>query len=171
METAPRPKKFIEADFKPEGYVSDGSMEYFEQLSAALEKLGYDPKNLIYSGFDGTPLKHGWPPSKHPTIFGMNHTGWLRAARGTDNNPAEYALNWPIPCIGLYDRSQLAEAYTYDLPEDLEEDSRLDLANIKRGRNLDEIDTDEALEEAFIHKDYPNKTPDDALLGVIYLHD
>jgi hypothetical protein len=171
MERTASAPAFPEGHFQPEGYLSDGSEEYLDQFLTAVEQMGLNPKELIFSGFDGTPLKHGWPPSKHPTIFGMNEMGWRQAVRGTEANPAEYASGWPAPCVGLYDKNLLAEAYTYDFPEEVEEDVRLDLSNVKMGRNLAEIDTEEALEEAFIHKDYPAKSPADALLGVIFLHE
>jgi hypothetical protein len=162
-----------EGHFHPEGYLSDGSEEYLDQFLAVVEQMGLNPKELIFSGFDGTPLKHGWPPSKLPTIFGMNQAGWREASHShsVELSPAEYAMGQDAPCIGLYDKNLLAEAYTYDFPEEVEDDIRLDLNNVKKGRDLAEIDNEEALEEAFIHKDYPIRTPDDALLGVIFLHE
>jgi hypothetical protein len=171
MERIAKAPIIPEGHFQAEGYLSDGSEEYLDQFLTSVEEMGLNPKELIFSGFDGTPLKHGWPPSKHLTIFGMNEAGWRQATKGLDANPAEYASGWPTPCIGLYDKKLLAEAYTYDFPEEVKDDERLDLNNVKKGRDLSGVNNEEALEEAFIHKDYPVRTPDDALLGVIFLHE
>lgn len=163
-------EKTPELRFKPEGYISTGNPEFLDELLSMLRGRGFDPDNLVFSGFDGTNLARGEVMPRHPTIFGMNEAGWRKAIKKLDSNPAEYAEGWDMPCIGLYDRSQLAEVYSADVLNDYEDtEGRIELGNISISEYLSDLRSDVPIQEALVHKDFPEGSPTDALIGLVYL--
>lgn len=162
--------KIPELHFKPEGYASTGDAEFLDELLGMLRAKGFDPNSLVFSGFDGTSVARGETIPRHLSIFGMNENGWRKAIKELESNPAEYAEGWDTPCIGLYDKSQLAEVYSADFLTDYEDtESRIELGNISIGEYLSELGPEAPIEEALVHKDYPEGSPVDALVGLVYL--
>lgn len=162
--------KLPELHFRPEGYTGSGDEEFLNQLLSFLSARGLEPDQLLFSGFDGTKLKKGEPMPRYNAVFAMNEAGWREALRLRDLNPASYAEDWDTPCIALYDKGSLAEAYSYDFDNaDSEEDTRLEFKNIVVGEALSDVPADKGLEEAFVHKDYPDGSPTDALVGLVFI--
>lgn len=161
-------QKIPKLHFKPEGYISSNSEEFLDAMLELLRAEGFDPDNLIYSGFDGTKAARGEEIPKYEYIFAMNEAGWREAIKKDDSNPAEYADGWQTPCIGLYDRSQLAHVYSADI--DLEDiNDRVELKHIRISNNLADLPLAKPIEEAVVHKNYPDSSPTDALVGLVYL--
>lgn len=160
-------QKFKELHFKPEGYLSSGDEDYLDELISAIKASGIDSETLVYSGFDGTDISKGGSVPRHPYIFAMNEAGWRNAIKYRETNPAQYAEGWETPCIGLYDKHQLAQAYSYGIKlEDVNE--RIELSKIDMGAKLDELPHG-PVEEAVVHKNYPHASPTDALVAIVYL--
>lgn len=153
--------------FQPEGYLSSGSEEYFDELMVMLKEAGFDTARLVYSGFDGTDIARGAPLPRHPYIFAMDETGWRKAVKYHESNPAQYAEGWETPCLGLYDRDQLAQAYAYGIKLENVND-RIELSDIEIGAKLQQEPLG-PVDEAVVHKDYPDASPSDALVGLVYL--
>jgi hypothetical protein len=162
--------KIPEMHFKPEGYVSSGSDEFLEAFLDELKTNGYETKDLVFSGFDGTDVASGEEVPRHPYIFAMDVAGWRTANRRVVENPATYAEGWKIPCIGLYDKNQLAEVYYGVTEQDLEDlNSRIELSDISLGRRLNELPPGTVVEEAVAHVNFPDASPTDALVGLVFL--
>lgn len=160
-------QKITELHFKPEGYASSGNEDFLDELIGLLETNGFDRENLVYSGFDGTDLAKGKTLPRHPYIFAMNETGWRNAIKYHETNPAQYAEGWETPCIGLYEKNQLAQAYAYGIKlENLND--RIELSRIEVGTKFEGMPIG-PIEEAVVHKDYPEASPTDALVGLVYL--
>lgn len=154
--------------FAPEGYVSGSDPEFLDGFIQALKSAGFDPQQLVFSGFDGTQLAQGEPMPRHEAIFVMNESGWRQALKYKETNPAQYAEGWETPCIGLYDKNQLVHVYSHGF-KDTPPDDRAMLTDIKFGAPLDQIRPGEPVEEAIVHKAYPDASPTDALVGVVFL--
>ncbi len=169
-QEALKQREIKEIHFKPEGYIADSGVEFLDQFIARLRAEHLNPDDLIFSGFDGLSISKGEALPRHPSIFGMNEAAWREAARLDDMNPAVYTRGSDKPCIGLYDRSQLAWAYSYGI-KDGSIDDRMVLNNIVLGENLVELSPDVPVEEAIVHIDYPHRFPDEALVGLVFLED
>lgn len=157
-----------ELHFKPEGYKSSGDAEYLEGLLDKLKNEGFEPQTLVFSGFDGTQVAGGEQLPRYPYIFGMNEAAWRQAIKYREANPAEYAQGWQTPCIALYDKQQLAQVYSSVMHLSEIED-RIELSGIDVGEPLSELDPGVPVQEALVHKDYPDGSPSDALVGLVYL--
>lgn len=163
--------------FTPEGYVSDTGEEFYEQFAEVVRSRGFDPLQLVFSGTDAALAldEHGRPKPSPQAVFGMNQAGWLYAAKHHDMTPASYADKdeGEQPCILLYDRSQLAEAKTYDVYMEDSEDpaSRVRATNVVPGAKLEDLPLEKIVNEVVIHKDFPDALPSEALLGLVYLED
>lgn len=163
--------------FTPEGYVSDTGEEFYEQFAEVVRSRGFDPLQLVFSGTDAALAldEHGRPKPSPQAVFGMNQAGWLDAAKHHDMTPASYADKdeGEQPCILLYDRSQLAEAKTYDVYMEDSEDpaSRVRATNVVPGAKLEDLPLEKIVNEVVIHKDFPDVLPSEALLGLVYLED
>ena len=163
-------QKIPELHFKPEGFISSGSDEFLDQFLETLRARGLDSETLVFSGFDGSRVSQGEPIPNHPFIYAMDEPGWRASIKGLIENPATYAEGWEVPCIGVYDKSQLALVYSSDMTQDLDDlNGRIQLSNIQVGYKLDELPAGVKVEEAVVHKDYPNGSPSDALLGLVFL--
>ena len=169
-----KPNKPAEIHFKPEGYTPPDSIEFFEQLVGKLREAGFNPDEIIYSGADASYLFEKDGSVKRPNaIFAMNETGWVRAAKSHETTPAGYADSGDEPRIALYDRSQLAHAYSYHVDQD-ESDyyAPIPITDIVPGDALAGRPSSEVINEVVIHKDYPQNpdaSPTDALLGIVFL--
>lgn len=98
--------------FKPEGWIEPSDPEFLDQFTAFLVSEGFNPQGLIFSGLDGTPVINGESLPRKKGIYAMNVAGWRSTfTQPGKHNPAMYADAYGIKCIGLYDRTQLAEAY------------------------------------------------------------
>jgi hypothetical protein len=166
-------KKLTEIHFKPEGYVSTDGIEFLEQLVEKLrQETNLNPDDLIYSGTGAEHLYNADGSVKRPNaIFAMNETGWVRAAKDHETTPAGYADSGDDPRIALYDRSQLAHAYSYRVDQD-ETDyyAPVHITDIVPGDALAGRPSSEVVNEVVIHKDYPQNpdaSPADALLGIV----
>ena len=156
--------------FKPEGYVSSGDIECLKIFLEKIGAWGFEPDDLVFSGFDGASILRGEPIPQHPSIYAMNEAGWRMAIKGLEANPAEYAEGWETPCIGLYDKSQLAEVYSADFLNDFDDmDSRVELGNVSISQYLADLGPEVPVEEALVHKNYPEGSPIDALVGLVYI--
>lgn len=167
-----KPSKVPEIHFKPEGYVSTDDIEFLEQLVEKLRENGLNPDDLIYSGMDASHLYEADGTVKRPSaIFAMNETGWVRAAKSHGSTPAGYAAGGNNPRIALYNRNQLAHAYSYKLHQDEKDyNAPITITDIVPGDALAGRPQSEVVEEVVIHKDYPQNqdaSPTDALLGVV----
>jgi hypothetical protein len=188
--------------------------EFLSGFIGFLKSKGYDPDQLVFSGFDGTAVKKGQPLERKPGIFAMNLAGWettFTGSEGAVNNPAQYAEDYEglgAPAIGLFDKNQLAEAYSHesmDVPPNLvgthssndlsfqgapikfdqaepgyesegnaesyEElmDERIEFKNVEMGEHLAAMPPDRPVTEGVVHINYPDGSPIDALLGVVFL--
>ena len=102
--------KVPELHLKFDTWVEPSDPEFLDALVELIANNGFNPDELVFSGFDGTPLLEGKPLKRNAGIYAMNLTGWRRTLNQPGkNNPAMYAGE--VPCIGLYDASQLAEVY------------------------------------------------------------
>ena len=163
-------KKITKLHFRPEGYPSSGDVEFLTSFLEKIRASGFEPDNLIFSGFDGTPVTRGKTIPRHLSIFGMNEAGWRNAIKGLDDTPADYAEGWDTPCIGLYDKFQLAEVYHSEILNDYKDtESRIELGNVVIGEYLSDLGPDVPIEEALVHKDFPEGSPTDALVGLVYI--
>lgn len=161
-------QKLPQLHFNPEGYVSPSDVEFMDQFFSMLRSNGYDPEGLVFSGLDGTKFARGEPVPRYQAIFAMNEAGWKKAIKTHYQNPAQYAEGWETPCIGLYDKQQLAQVYSADHHiEDVNE--RFELSGIKLGEALADLPAGEPVEEAVAHRDYPNGSPTDALVGLVFI--
>jgi len=154
--------------FKPEGYLSGGDEEFLDQFLDFIGRSGFDPRQLVYSGFDGSSASKGEEVPRYPYVFVMNEAAWRQAITHREENPAEYAEGWDTPCIGLYDKQQLVHVYSSDI--DLEDiHDRVELGAIERGEQLADIPEGSAVKEAVIHQGYPETSPTDALVGLVFI--
>jgi hypothetical protein len=149
-----------------EGYISTADAEFLDKFKQELLGRGLDTNDLIFSGFDGSFIESGEDDPRHSYVFGMNEAGWREALRDDEVNPARYAENYAIPCIGIYDKNLLSEAYSYDHKGDPLE-ARLELTDIIVGNALRDTEPDEAINGAIVHLDYPEGSPADALVGLV----
>jgi hypothetical protein len=166
--------------FIPEAYYSSSDPEFLDAFLELLRKNNFDPDQLVFSGFEGKDFVRGGEIPKYPYIFAMNEAGWREVRRPGEQNPADYAQGWDIPCIGLYDKTQLAEIYSSNIElgdqDDLDDqddmlESRVKLSDITLGHALADMPTDKPVVEAVAHKDYPNGSPTDALVGLVFIQD
>jgi hypothetical protein len=154
--------------FKPEGYTSTADPELLDGLLELLRANGLDPAELVFSGFDGTAIKHGEPLPQYDHIHAMNEAAWRKAIENHEENPAEYADGWDTPCIGLYDIHQLAHVYSSKMNlADVNE--RIQLSDVVLGDPLDDIPPGEPVEEAVVHKNYPESPVTSAVVGLVFL--
>jgi len=163
-------KNILKVQFSPEIYISSSDVEFLDEFLKELRQCNLDPDDLVFSGFDGKQAAAGENIPVYPYIFAMNETGWRNALKYRDYNPAQYAEEWEIPCIGLYDKSQLAEGRSYGLTQDaFDLDGRVELANVHKGADLDSLGPDAPVEEVVVHRNFPNLSPTDALVGLVFV--
>ena len=110
---------------------------------------------------------------RYDHIFAKNEAAWLQAIEHNTLNPAQYAENYDVPCIGLYDKNQLTEAYDYKT-DTVEEDAdgtvdRTVISGVQIGRWLRDMTPDELISEAVVHVDYPDGSPTDALVALVFI--
>lgn len=165
MHEKDKNKKLPVIEFIPEGYIATSGQEFLEQLETRLVQAGMDPKDLVYSGIDGSFLQKNEEPHRPKAIFAMNRPGWLEAVRIGEETPADYAKGQPVHCIGLFDKRQLQEAYSYEFIEGADPSDPIELENIVPGEKLADMPDDYTVTEVVLHQDYPNASPIDALVG------
>jgi len=153
----------------PEGYYSPGDSEFLEQFLQQLTDNGYDVKTLLFSGFDGTGVKSAQDIPRYPYIFGMNESGWREAIRIHEDNPAEYAEGFDIPCIGVYEAKQLCEIYSSNIDQEITLEDRVELTDIRLGDALQGLPPGRAVSEAVAHLNFPEGSPTDALLAIVFI--
>lgn len=167
-------RKPLELTICPEGYWSPADATFLDTLKDAIIAHGLEPDQLVFSGFDGTEIKTNKTLPRHHHIFAMDEAGWREAIGRHEQNPAQYAMDYDTPCIGLYDRSQLAEPYHYDAStvaenEDGTFDDRTEIKNVQMGRLLGSEPLALPVNEAVVHADYPSTLATDALVGLVYI--
>lgn len=167
-ETKKQPK-IPHLHFKPEQIVTEDDPEYFDELLQFLKSRGYDTKNLLYCGFDGKDIAKGEPVPKYPFIYAMNEAGWREALRLHSETPTAHAFGGEMPVLGLYDRTQLADARPHGIDLDEDYSERIEHAEIEKRENLSDLPADKIIDETVVHKDYPDASPTDALLGIVFL--
>lgn len=167
---APKPK-IRELHFKPEGYTSSSDIEFLEEFLGFIKDKGFNPDKVVFSGFDGTPLVKGEPLPQHPSIYMMNEAAWRNSIKMGISNPAEYADGWEVPCVGLYEREQLAHVYSSKMHLDDPIEDRIELSDVVLGDLLADQPPEIPIEEAVVHKNYPEGSPTDALIGIVFLED
>jgi hypothetical protein len=162
--------------FKPEQIVTEDDPEFFDELRALLEVKGYKPDELLYSGFDGEPILNGRDVPRYDFIFAMNTAGWREALRTGQENPAVYAFGVSKnPVLGLYDQDLLALARPHDAEpvdfnaEDFNYNDRLKFAAIDKWDDISDLPESTVIEETVVHKNYPDSSPTDALVGLVFL--
>jgi hypothetical protein len=75
----------------------------------------------------------------------------------------------------LYEKSQLADARPRVVdPVDFDEEGfnynqRIKLDDIEKRENLEDLPADKVIEETVVHKDFPDASPTDALVGLVFL--
>jgi len=150
--------------------VSSGDIELLEALEQQLAALGLDPKNLVFSGFDGSRVKGADDVPRYPYIWAMNDAGWRAAIKYHDPTPADHAEGQhPAACIGVYDKSQLREIYSSSIHQDQELDERIELDDIVLGDTLADLPPERTVSEAIVHVGYPEASPTDALLALAFI--
>ena len=187
-------QKIPELHFKPEGYISSDSAEFLDEFLGFLRSKGLDPESLVFSGFEGKSIAKGEPLPRDPSIYGMNEAGWREAIRLHEENPAGYAKGWYVPCIGLYDRDQLSHLYPHESvnhPINIEEtgltqvevggnvydvdgvpefiDKRIEFTSADPGEPLANLPPDLLVKEEVAHIDFPEGSPTDALVSLVYI--
>ena len=203
-------KKIPELTFKYGFELDEDSGEFLTTFANFLRTKGFNPDELLFSGFNGQDILDGGGMPRYEGIFAMNMSGWQQAIEEGVENPAGYANGWPVPCIGLYDRHSLAEAHFHerfehganvvtgeeegrklflggepvggwDLSEDDKDghfelegttsfiDDRVELKDVTKGDLLGETPTSVPVVEGVVHKDYPDGSPTDALVGLVFL--
>lgn len=169
-------KKIPELYFKPEQIVTEDDAEFFDELCSFLAAKGFDPAALVYSGFDGEPIKQGQEVPSYSYIFAMNAAGWKNALETGQENPAVYAFGVSkVPVLGLYDKNQLADARPHEVkPLEYDEEGhnyneRIQLDDIEKRENLQDLPADKIIDETVVHKDFPDASPTDALVGLVFL--
>lgn len=169
----------IRAKFEFAGYPNDSSLEYFEAILDTVRQMGFDPKEVIFTGIHDVGSKKTDVFLPHRTIYGMNEAAWRQIIKVPDSlAAATYAHQGDNPRLVLYDRKQLATAASTDLSigsegEDIihhyDSGERMLHSNITKLDDLADMSPDEPVSETLIHKDDPSKTPRDAVLGIIEL--
>jgi hypothetical protein len=162
--------KIPQLHFQPEQFATEDDPEFFDELLLFLQDHKYDTDNLLYSGFDAQELIMGRGIPKYDVIYAMNEAGWRKALKLRTENPASHAFGAKVPALGLYDRTQLAEARPHGMVQDLDSYSeRIGHSEIEKRESLTDLPADRVIEETVVHKDYPGASPTDALLGIVFL--
>lgn len=166
--------KVPELHFRPEGYVNTSGQEFLAEFMDFIESQGFNPSDLVFSGFGGSAIIKDGSIPRPPFIFIMNHAAWKDAAssHGVEPTPADYADGQDAPCIGLYDKNQLVHTESYDIgidPENYAETTKVENIDPKKGELLSEIPADQEIKEVAVHKDYPASSPSDALVGLVFV--
>lgn len=158
----------FDLDMKEMGYPTVYGEEFLRQLKKTLEPLGREPAQLIFSGFDGTAIEHGEPYPDRGFMFAMDETGWREQIGET--NSAWYANKTPAPYIGVFDRNCLRGVYYYRGTYN-EEHELIQIDDVILDDPFSDMDTTDPTTELVVHKDYPNKSVFDGLIGLIKLKD
>lgn len=153
-------------EYRPEFYVSSSDDEYLADIEELLAGHDVDPAKIVYSGFGGHFVRDGsLDIPRPPAIYVMNSLGW----RDIDHTSAaqyaeQYADTDEIPVIGVYHTDQLLHAA--GIFEDEEEEDLLEnIAQIVVGLPLS--DTNGGIYDLVVHREYPEKSPADALAAMI----
>ena len=171
MSPETQTKKVHTLHIKPEGYYSPGDPEFLDQLKQQLADGGFNVEELLFSGFDGTGIKSVQDIPRHPYIFAMNEAGWRGALKIHEHNPAEYAEGFEVPCIGVYDKNQLCEIYASNIDQEITLEDRVELKDIVLGDALKSMPPSQAVSEAIAHLNYPEGSPTDALLAMVFIEE
>lgn len=155
--------------FQAEGYVSTKDIEFLDQFNQFLENHGINPDELVFSGFDGTNISGPQDMQHHLTIYVMNQAGWKDAVKYHKENPADIADGFEVPVIGLYKKSDLSEVISGEIKDTTNTDDRIELDDVKLSNPLNELSSDVPISEAVVHKNYPDSSPTDALVGLIFI--
>ncbi|HUA13271.1 MAG TPA: hypothetical protein VL989_02110 [Candidatus Sulfotelmatobacter sp.] len=154
---------------RPEGYFSATDPELLDQLKKELEEGGVIVSNPLFSGFDGAGIRSARDVPRTDAIFGMNEAGWREAIKLHEPNPFEYAEGYDVPCIGVYEGNELSEIYASDIDQDSDLSERIQLSDIEIGENLSSMPTNQPVREAVVHRHYPEGSPVDALVALVFV--
>lgn len=132
-------------------------MEFFERFLKALGDEGLGSEDLVYSGFDGAPIRQqGTDPedTRRHNIWVMDQKFWRWALGTTATATAiDYAERNEVPCIGVYDMEQLR----------VSEEDEPDVA-LAEMRDADST----GIFHRVTHRDYPDSFPSAALRGYVF---
>ncbi len=151
-----------------------GKLEFLEQLLRKLREAGFDTGNLVFCGMDGRYIySQDGSIEKPDAIFAMNETGWRGVITKGGITPADYVKkDADVPCIALYDARQLAVPEHYELRQNLDDYwAPVQIGDIVPGENLAAITPSDSVEEVVIHRDFPNASPSDALVGLVLVEE
>lgn len=151
--------------FKRESYIDTSDIEFLDQLKNFLCAKGIDTEGLVYSGNDAAVFLD--ENDRPQAIHAMNEAGWREAVRIGEPNPAMFTERESItPAIGIYDGTQIRQVYSYKLHE---HGGTTEVEVESVGEPLTELGADRPVTEVVAHVDYPQRSPADALLGVVLL--
>ena len=152
--------------FDIENWISHREPAYLEALKKLLTTNSINPDHILYSGFDASDPKD----EKIKMLFAMNETGWLNANNVGQNNAADHALEGDQPCIGIYDINQLAEAYHWEYSSQTDPNAKEILEeSIIVGEPLVNADPKKEFNGLVVHVNYPQQSPNDALVCKVYI--
>ena len=146
--------------FEVPDIVSSGDDEYLDLLNETLQRDAdqVDLSLAAYRGFDGafTNSRQRTLP-RASTIFVMNDSGRRRANQSGERNPAQYAEDYDVPAIGVYDMSKLRRISEY----------AADSTPAAIGEALTSSGLTFPVNEEVVHMDYPQTSVNDALAALV----
>jgi hypothetical protein len=100
----------------------------------------------------------------------MNEAGWREAIRNKTETPAKYAEKYTVPCIGVYDINLLREVLCASSDDqEITIEDRFELGDIEFGDALASLPPSRPFCDAVSHINYPNQSPTDALLALVFI--
>lgn len=95
--------------------------QFFERFRSALLDCRLNPDELVFSGFDGSGVKHGRgsiPVMDRQYIWVMDAVSWRKGLTyTTPGTAADYADRYAVPCIGVYATDELREVELTHAPD------------------------------------------------------
>jgi hypothetical protein len=136
------------------------------------ERLDFVPDELVYCALD-QPIEVGInsPLKRTDRIKVTNEVGWKRSVENQVTTPFGEIRRGKKAVIGLFEKNQLSIP-SYESKKAKRRQKVTEIYTIVPRKDLIRSYASDPLnDEVVIHKDYPDKSPIDALVGIIYIDD
>lgn len=136
--------------------------EFLETFLRTLAEHGFDNDEVVFSGFDGGAIKQLGvnPGARQPRLWVMDQKcwRWALAQAATLDTAIDFAERHVVPCVGVYDLSQLRVDQRYQ--------PSVGLPEIRATNNAENgID---GIYHQVTHTDYPKVLPEAALQALMF---